>query len=509
MGPDGLSATTTGGSGDAAEVVEEFASGRLTRRQAIGRLAILGIGLTSASTLLAACSTNSEPKSPRSEPKSEKTEPNATNSGPNILIVIADDMRLDWLRFMPKVRKLIQAPGRTFTQARCNVGLCQPSRVGLHTGQMSKNNNELGVGFHGTEFKDLNNFVGEWMRASGYHCGMFGKFINFWDGFGGVNAPAGWDTWVEFAGGGAANPYDFKVHLNSGTQRIKGTYDADYLASRASEFVRNSDLPFFCILAPSQPHEPFTPRADLAHLYGDLTWRFVDEVDVSDKPSWIQALPPLTRSDRDGINKAVRGALRELAAVDDMVGTVLAAIPPARLAETIIVFTSDNGVHYGEHRRFGGDKSGPYDVTLHVPLVIRGPGFAPGPDVTAPVMVFQDLTATALKLAKATPGLPNQAGVSLVDVCANPASYAPRAILHEIGEGFFGSGDGVTTGPDHPVGFRKLFRYPSVRSGLSGPYLYEAYDLDTDPNELVNWADDAARRPERDALEAQLNSLLA
>ena len=101
-------------------------------------------------------------------------------------------------------------------------------------------------------------------------------------------------------------------------------------------------------------------------------------------------------------------------------------------------------------------------------------------------MVFQDLAATALKLAKATPGLPNQAGVSLVDVCANPASYAPRAILHEIGEGFFGSGDGVTTGPDHPVGFRKLFRYPSVRSGLSGPYTYEAYDLDTDPNELVN-----------------------
>ena len=267
MGPDGLSATTTGGSGDAAEVVEEFASGRSTRRQAIGRLAILGIGLTSASTLLAACSTNSEPKSTKSEPKSDKTEPNATNSGPNILIVIADDMRLDWLRFMPKVRKLIQAPGRTFTQARCNVGLCQPSRVGLHTGQMSKNNNELGVGFHGTEFKDLNNSLGEWMRASGYHCGMFGKFINFWDGFGGVNAPAGWDTWVEFAGGGAANPYDFKVHLNSGTQRIKGTYDADYLASRASEFVRNSDLPFFCILAPLQPHEPFTPRADLADLY--------------------------------------------------------------------------------------------------------------------------------------------------------------------------------------------------------------------------------------------------
>jgi hypothetical protein len=42
-----------------------------------------------------------------------------------------------------------------------------------------------------------------------------------------------------------------------------------------------------------------------------------------------------------------------------------------------------------------------------------------------------------------------------------------------------------------------------------GPFTYEAYDLDSDPDEFVNWANDDARRSERDALEAELNALLA
>jgi len=49
-----------------------------------------------------------------------------------------------------------------------------------------------------------------------------------------------------------------------------------------------------------------------------------------------------------------------------------------------------------------------------------------------------------------------------------------------------------------------------VRTAPDGPFLhYEAYDLDTDPDELENWADDPARRAERDQLEQLLTELLA
>jgi hypothetical protein len=82
-------------------------------------------------------------------------------------------------------------------------------------------------------------------------------------------------------------------------------------------------------------------------------------------------------------------------------------------------------------------------------------------------------------------------------------------LLHEVGEGFYDqTGDGITTGPQNSRGFRKLYRYPSVRKNPSGPFVYEAYDMDTDVNEFSNWANNPSRRSERDALEAELKTLL-
>jgi N-acetylglucosamine-6-sulfatase len=465
--------------------------GLLTRREALARLGMAGLALTSAGTLLSACRSAS-----RSEPKS-----------PNVLLIIADDMRYDHLKFMPNVRRLIADEGRTFTQARCNVPLCQPSRVGLMTGQTSRFNNELGVGFNGTKLTDNDNCLGRWMNDAGYRCGFFGKYVNFTDGFGGIDAPAGYHTWRELTG--ETNGYQFKVHLNTGTQTIKGQYGTDYLASQANPFLEGVQ-PFFCVVTPTQPHTPFFPRRDLSHEWLDVKWPVVDEVDVSDKPPWIQALPPLTAADVAQIQTDAIGALQELSAVDDMVAKILTGMDQAVLANTVVVFTSDNGVHHGEHRRRGaGTKSGPYEVALHVPLLVRGPGFAPGPAITVPCLLTQDIAATILDVGDAKAGLPHQAGVSLVELCAHPSAQTERILLHEVGEGFVtGTGDGITTGPGNSRGFRKLYRYPSARERPNGPYVYEAYDMDSDPNEFSNWANDPARRSERDALEAELHALL-
>ncbi len=460
----------------------------MSRREAIGQLAAIGIGLTSASTVLAACRPSGNPK-------------------PNIVVIIADDMRYDHLQFMPNVQSLIQAPGRTFTQGRCNVPLCQPSRVGLMTGQMSKHNNELHIGFNGTALTDNNNCLGKWIRDAGYRCGYFGKYVNFWDGVGGIDAPEGYSTWRELVG--ASDGYEFDVHLNTGTTHVSGTYETDYLADEFGAFVAGSE-PFFAIVGTRLPHAPFNPPTEFEDDWLSYDWPIVDEVDVSDKPSWIQALPAMTEENRLQVLEDVRGTLRELLAVDAMIARLIDSIASV-LPNTIVVFTSDNGVHQGEHRRYtAAKKSGPYDVTLRVPLLVRGPGFAPGPDVTAPVMVFQDLCATLLASARGTAGLPNQSGVPLNNVVLNPATHAQRVLLHEIGNGYVtASGNGMTTGPDHTLGFRKLYRYPSVRQAPTGPFTYEAYDLDTDPDEFSNWAGDETRRGERDVLEAELNALLA
>src|SRR5690606_19251477 len=120
-----------------------------------------------------------------------------------------------------------------------------------------------------------------------------------------------------------------------------------------------------------------------------------------------------------------------------------------RLDDTVVVFTSDNGVHQGEQRRPGdGTKGGPYDVGLRVPLLVAGPGFEPGPDITVPVYNSVDITATVVDVAGASPGRPSPAGVSLRAIAADPAAYAQRTLVHEVAAVLV-SGDGVTTGPDH------------------------------------------------------------
>ena len=162
------------------------------------------------------------------------------------------------------------------------------------------------------------------MNDAGYRCGFFGKYVNFWDGFGGIDAPAGYSVWRELIGESSA--YDFDVHLNTGTTRISRTVQ-QRLPRRAGDGRSCVAVePFLCIVTPTQPHTPFRPRKDLEDAWSSLDWPIVDEVDVSDKPPWIQELPPLTDADRATLLDDARGSMRELSAVDDMVEQIISGM---------------------------------------------------------------------------------------------------------------------------------------------------------------------------------------
>lgn len=426
----------------------------------------------------------------------------------NFIVILADDMRFDQMPFVPNVQKHIVDHGRSFVQARCNVPLCQPSRVGMMTGQTSKHNNVINVGFDGVKI-DQSKFIAKALADAGYTCALIGKYLNGIDAWGGTDPPPGFSFWRE----NIEREKDgrFTVRAETKTLKPKGIYPTDFWAKATDKFLGETKEPFALWVATSEPHAPFTPRADLAKRFSDFDFEVVNEEDVSDKPPWVQALPPLSDAEIAKIQEDVRGSLRELTAVDEMVGKIMESIDPEVLARTVVVFASDNGVHRGEHRRRGaGSKSGPYDVGLRVPMIVRGPGFEHGEDVTVPTLAFQDLVATMVELSGAKPLLPHQDGISMTKLVGDPDAHRQRVLLHEIADPYFGvTGDGMTTGPDHDLGFRKLYRYPSKRSGDKTPPIYEAYDLDTDPDELSNWADDPARRAERDRLEAMLDDLLA
>ena len=73
-----------------------------------------------------------------------------------------------------------------------------------------------------------------------------------------------------------------------------------------------------------------------------------------------------------------RGRLRSLQTVDRAVRDLTDALAETEeLANTYIVFTTDNGYHLGEHRLEAG-KYMPYKEDANFPLIVRGPGVAEG-----------------------------------------------------------------------------------------------------------------------------------
>jgi arylsulfatase A-like enzyme len=134
---------------------------------------------------------------------------------------------------------------------------------------------------------------------------------------------------------------------------------------------------------------------------------------------------------------------------------------------------------------------------MHVPLLAIGPGFTAG-TTTVPV-TGQDITATVCAILGVTPPI-TQDGVDLRDVQDNPGSYSSRKLLHQgrndTSPDDIPDWDGITTET------RKLIRY------VDDDFM-EIYDLENDPNELVNLALDSGYDAERAALEADLDTLLA
>lgn len=418
---------------------------------------------------------------------------------PNVLLVMADDQRFDFLPYMPNVRRLIASPGREFTHCRCNVSLCQPSRVGLLTGQYSKrhgvldNTAESLVGF------DHDNTLGAWLQAAGYRTGLIGKYLNGAPPL--VPGPLGWDTWRQLVDPSDQSALGYQV-CDGSTVTAPTDFQMDYLRSEAAGFMSGPG-PWFLTLTPSSPHWPFDPDPADLFAWSDVRWPLVNEVDVSDKPSWIQAFGPLPDSAFDRFRATARGQLREATALDRVLGAIIEGLDPIVLADTVIIYCSDNGLVYGEHRSpyQGIQKGTMYDVSMRVPLVVRGPGFPPGLS-HEPVTMAADVTATVLAVTGAAAGLTGD-GVDLTQVVSDPGSFASRSLLHERDEsielGPAPAGVGITTAS------RKLFRYPSQ----VGTDRFEAYDLDTDPDELQNWANDPTRLTERNDLEAALDALAA
>ena len=112
--------------------------------------------------------------------------------------------------------------------------------------------------------------------------------------------------------------------------------------------------------------------------------------------------------------------------VDDLIGIVVGSlIDNQELENTVIFFTSDNGVLDGEHRQIG--KGLAYEESIRVPLFVRAPGYE-GPNQVHQLVINNDIAPTILELSKAQADI-SLDGRSLVPLLADPEEKDWRQMI--------------------------------------------------------------------------------
>jgi N-acetylglucosamine-6-sulfatase len=449
------------------------------------------------------------------------THAEALTAKPNIVFILADDMRKDDLKYMPKTRSLLEGKGMTFQNNFVSNALCAPSRATIMRGQYSQNS---GV-WSNSATDSRSTTIGGWqayqqngdeadnvatrLQGAGYRTGLFGKYINRYANT--THIPPGWDRW--FAASFLGDPRYFNYDVNdNGTIRHYGTSESDYitdvLSRQADAFISNNasqGTPFFAYVAPVAPHAPATPAPRDAHDYDGIQGPRLpsfNEADGSDKPPWIRKRPRLTSDQISAINKRHEKRIESLQAVDDLVAGLVDTLNSANaMNNTYIFFTSDNGFHHGEHR-IPLEKWRPYEEDIHMPLLVRGPGVAAG-STTYKMALNTDYMPTFMDLAcsSASPcDMHNWSytpdGRSLEPVLHGGVTNWRSAVLLEASAHYSPPYRGIRTVNTNAAPKRKYVEYKDSQR--------ELYNLDRDPYELTNVY---APSPVVDALATRLQAL--
>jgi N-acetylglucosamine-6-sulfatase len=523
----------------------------------------------------------------------------ATPEKPSFVVIQTDDQTLDELyaafgqpklQAMPNTLNLIAKRGETFNRYYVSYPLCCPSRVSLMTGRYAHNNGVKGNiqpngGYFGFSFRGAyTHNIATWLQGAGYRTIHVGKFLN---GYGdepysnGTEVPPGWSSWhsvlksdtdhyyygyslnnngvVEgpYGDSGTWEPREYITRDDIGCPfaPLNGQpcfYETDMLTNLATQELRatSPEQPFYLQLDYTAPHGDFrkpagpepAPRhydwfngAPLPHNRG----QGFDEGNVTDKPSFIREAPYLGLSEIHTYRVYYDKVLESLRSIDDGVKLLIDTLGSLhRLRNTYVIFTSDNGFFYGEHRLLGG-KFLAYEPSTHLPFLIRGPHIKAGTE-SGEIVGNIDVAPTILELAGVTPdksvdgrsmtpffkdpelrtlrpylfeSFVETDDVNEAGAIAEPGDQSRATALQQRAAGQSG------TGAARPGGgaSASLLAPPKDYEGIRlGPYKYiawpdgekELYDLETDPYELNNLVRIPNYFPVRNFLHRELTERL-
>jgi N-acetylglucosamine-6-sulfatase len=284
-------------------------------------------------------------------------------------------------------------------------------------------------------------------------------------------------------------------------------YSPDVTAQITEQLVRGeakSKKPFFIWWSPAAPHREDVattlmgrpgrdPRP--APRYASKSSRYklpkppsFNEADISDKASNMQdAAKVMSAAQIQQLQLDYEGRIGSLLAVDDHVKKLIGTLKRThQLKNTLIVFLSDNGWLQGQHR-VTGDKFLPYEESIRIPLIVRGPGVPSGKTIKGQVANI-DFAPTLVDAANARAGR-KMDGVSLLPTLRDPRKRPDRVIEIEALERLF-EGDIPVNAWDRPYKGVRTDRYTYVVYKETGEQ--ELYDRRKDPYQLNNVAGNPA-----------------
>jgi arylsulfatase A-like enzyme len=421
---------------------------------------------------------------------------------PNLLFVYTDDQRYDalsvvqqeqgargrfpWLR-TPNMDR-IAAEGVRFRNAFVVNSLCAPSRAVNLTGRYSHFN---GIASNFRPFPTNSVTHATLLRAAGYTTGYVGK----WHMDSQRERP-GFDFHASFIGHARYMDADFVV--DGADTPSRGWID-DVSTDYAVGFIRKQKgaaKPWSLVVGFKTPHGPFEPPERAKARYEGEEARAVPNMDAP-VPYMLGAKPRAAAAEAGKQTVPVNlGYFRCLSAVDECVGRLLAALDETGFAaNTVVIYTSDNGFYLGEHGL--GDKRSAYDESLRVPFLVRDPSLAAATrgKVVDQMVLNIDLAQSLLDYA-GVPAPDAMQGRSWRPLLDGRAEGWRKAWFYE----YFAERQKNSRVPDITAvrtDDAKLIVYPGH------PEWSELFDLARDPYEQKNLYADAAGAALRAALEAE------
>lgn len=407
-----------------------------------------------------------------------------TDSLPNIVVVICHDLgRHLGCYGVSEVRSPqidgFASSGLRFTNSFCAAPQCSPSRAALWTGRFPHANGVVGLthsGFANDLFPDEKHLA-QILRANGYETHLFG------------------------------GQHEARSAERCGHEHVHPGGPCKSVAADFAEFMstyQDQKSPLFVQVGFFEPHRPF-PHENIDPL----------PLDTLTVPAYLPDIPEV-REDLGDLEASVASA-------DRAFGQIIRAISTSTVADnSIILFTADHGI------AFPHAKMTLYDPGIQIPLIIAGPGISEN-SVNHEMISNVDIMPTLLEIA----GIPcpeNVHGRSFAGLLAQ-RQYTPNTMIfaektyhtyYDPMRAIRGSrwklianfefAPWQETSPDY---LNNAKGYVEVSKALDIPYdaqyhpPFELFDLENDPFEQHNLADEPKHQNTRDRMIRLLRKWMA